>query len=331
MKLSLLIGAVALTLAASESTASASFVSDFTETLKSAGAAIKQLATDARSTKRTWPEAHSSKKRAVVRPFSPHDWQKLIKSFDAWDLHAPCDHEQSSVPVDLFLYYSRTFSKAPFRDTLASAVEALEQRPWRKCFRYFKIIDAKLTEKEDIYDPSQFKTLQTWNQGPNEQFLRLFANLADAGYELFYLNEPDTEPLQSNWLASLDDIIKAQSPFMVIGSTYSGSKWDAFIDELPLAMVNHINGNAVYNVSSTKLRDLVGRMIEEGAGHSSFDLRFAEMLLEEYDAASLRSVTRISMNFKTMQLPSSSKGRFPNRYYFHTVANSLTRGRRVKS
>lgn len=266
------------------STTTASFLGDFTHTFGSAASAVSQLAHDmlGSDARIKFPSTHSSKKRAIVRPFSPNDWNKLISSFDVWNTNVPCDSNSPlTVPTDLFLHYSRSLSDAPFYDELSKAVERLDDAPWRKCFRYVKLIDAKLTAEQDVYEPTKSKTMKNFNQGPQMQFLRLVATLGNAGYELFYLLEPDTTPLRSDWLVSLQNIIQRERPFMIVGSTYSGSKWNAFRDELPESLLHHINGNAIYNISSSTFQQFVNAMIVEGVGHSSFDLRFAEMLLQK--------------------------------------------------
>mmetsp|Transcript_61832 Transcript_61832/g.170980 ORF Transcript_61832/g.170980 Transcript_61832/m.170980 type:complete len:224 (-) Transcript_61832:215-886(-) len=74
--------------------------------------------------------------------------------------------------------------------------------------------------------------------------------------------------------------------FLVFAQTtskYRGDKWDTFFDQLPWALVNHINGNAMYNLSHPLLEVIV-RQLENEAGTVAnsipYDYRIAQMIEE---------------------------------------------------
>lgn len=66
-------------------------------------------------------------------------------------------------------------------------------------------------------------------------------------------------------------------------SKYKGYKWDAFINELPQALVNHINGNAFYNLTHPLLEAIVEQLENEAgtaANSMPYDYRIAQMVEE---------------------------------------------------
>jgi len=66
-------------------------------------------------------------------------------------------------------------------------------------------------------------------------------------------------------------------------SKYKGYKWEAFKSELSWALVNHINGNAFYNLTHPLLEAIV-QQLEDEAGTAAnsipFDYRIAQMVEE---------------------------------------------------
>ena len=69
----------------------------------------------------------------------------------------------------------------------------------------------------------------------------------------------------------------------MVDSSYRGDKWDAFYSQLPLSLVNHLNGNAIYNVSSIVLNKIVGQLEREAntTGNAiPYDYRIGQMVEE---------------------------------------------------
>ena len=66
-------------------------------------------------------------------------------------------------------------------------------------------------------------------------------------------------------------------------SKYNGDKWDKFYEKIPLSLLNHINGNAIYNTSHPLLERLVGQLeVEAPCPYNSipYDYRMSQMITE---------------------------------------------------
>ena len=71
--------------------------------------------------------------------------------------------------------------------------------------------------------------------------------------------------------------------FYFFDSKYTGDKWDSFYDQLPLSLVNHINGNAIYNVTHPLLEVLINRLEEEANTPFNtipYDYRISQIMAE---------------------------------------------------
>ena len=66
-------------------------------------------------------------------------------------------------------------------------------------------------------------------------------------------------------------------------SKYNGDKWDNFYEQIPLSLIHHINGNAIYNTSHPLLERLVGQLeVEAPCPYNSipYDYRMSQMVVE---------------------------------------------------
>ena len=227
----------------------------------------------------------------IVRPFSTSDVNSLIDSFDRWDALPPCtDPSQLSESVDLVLYLSRNVSSEDNRTlsvrTTVDAFlqEAVPAKPWRSCFNSVSLLGANLTEAQDMYRSSHGAHDVTWNLGPNLQFYFMLQYYATANVDVLFMMESDTIPLAPEWLQGLLNTKGALGPFSVVGSQYSGYKWRFLRSLLKRSLLDHLNGNALYNLSSPLLRselDTFDVNEWETVLHSSFDVRFAEVVYDE--------------------------------------------------
>lgn len=68
-------------------------------------------------------------------------------------------------------------------------------------------------------------------------------------YELALIMEPDNRPQRTGWLDELLAEAVERAPFAVLGSKYKGRAWDGIKDQMPASLVEHINGNAAYNLT----------------------------------------------------------------------------------
>lgn len=71
--------------------------------------------------------------------------------------------------------------------------------------------------------------------------------------------------------------------FKNVCSKYRGHKWDGFIHQLPWSLLNHINGNAFYNLSHPVLNTIIEQLEKEAdtdANSVPFDYRIAQLVEE---------------------------------------------------
>ena len=68
-----------------------------------------------------------------------------------------------------------------------------------------------------------------------------------------------------------------------VHSQYNGNGWDQFADKLPLALLHHLNGNGIYNVSHPLMANIVSELEAEADtayNAIAYDYRISQMLLE---------------------------------------------------
>ena len=66
-------------------------------------------------------------------------------------------------------------------------------------------------------------------------------------------------------------------------SQYDGDKWDNFYEKIPISLLHHTNGNAIYNTSHPLLERLVGQLeVEAPCPYNSipYDYRMSQMWVE---------------------------------------------------
>ena len=280
--------------------------------------------------------ASPSRKFALVRPATPHDVQELVESFDLWDEYAPCtegaDGELLGYKVDLVISLSR-------RDTnnLKADAEVLQglhdkfdesRHEWSKCFSSLQIFDAKLTEEEDIYNVASQKTNPLWVNGPNLQFRSTFGHLRDSDYDFMFLMEADTFPWANGWLDSLLTEVSSQSSesssFGILGSKYRGSAWDGFRDKIPVALREHVNGNAVYNLKNPLLNDVVKELEQEQDNYFKavpYDYRISQIAMEaSQGVASTFPFPTLLTNIDESQLLPHKQAHFKDMWKHHAKA-----------
>ncbi|CAE7249816.1 CSMD1, partial [Symbiodinium natans] len=122
---------------------------------------------------------------------------------------------------------------------------------WSTCFRSMFIHEANLTAWEDIYDSRGYSVHKGWVAGPNKVFrsvLRSFVDKAFGEYSHFYFMEFDAVPVRAEWLQQFVAEALYYPPAAIRGSRYRGDTWDNYLQKLPLELLFHINGNAIYTV-----------------------------------------------------------------------------------
>ncbi|KAL7523597.1 hypothetical protein ACHAWF_000587, partial [Thalassiosira exigua] len=194
--------------------------------------------------------------------------------------------------ANVFLFYSQTFSE---NDAAVKAVDEILDRfyepgGWSRCFDNIYAIEANIPQELDLYIPSAQEELYNWVNGPNRQFEAAFRIIQSGEwgeYDGFYLMEGDSVPIKAHWLDVVLSEIEVNRPFAILGACislagifgykmcvcshhvyliicanrqYDGDKWDNFYEKIPISLLHHTNGNAIYNTSHPLLERLVGQL-----------------------------------------------------------------------
>eukprot|EP00439_Symbiodinium_sp_Y106_P040471 s2369_g4.t5 len=240
-----------------------------------------------------WIVVGGASKLAVVRNFATDAEAESVSGvFGLWNETLPCSSAPIDAEVDLILVYNRVLEESALA---AAAVETLRSRfegrldPWATCFSSFQVQEINLTSSEDIYDRRGYEIRRDWVHGPNTVFRTLLRNFIDrawGNYSHFYFMEFDAVPVRSNWLDQF--ILEAlRYPDAAIrGSHYRGDTWDTFLRNMPMDLLYHINGNAIYNVQHPWLEYLLAKLDEDAALETdsgvAFDVLMANLSFEEF-------------------------------------------------
>ena len=229
---------------------------------------------------------------AIARPFSAGDVEELAASFDVWEVFPPCaanegddDHKPSGIigsRADLFLVYSQSIDLSPEALEAVSAVEEIFERTngWNGCIGQVRALSAGIDPMLDIYDPSAQGHNSLWVNGPNRHFERTIRLIQTENYDAMYLMEGDSVPVADAWLDSLLSDVENHRPFDILGSVFKGDKWDPFLGSLDKSLVQHINGNAIYNLTEGSLLPTIVEELErEADGSIPYDLRISQLTL----------------------------------------------------
>ncbi|CAE7351814.1 unnamed protein product, partial [Symbiodinium pilosum] len=156
---------------------------------------------------------------------------------------------------------------------------------WMKCFSKITSMSAMLNPEQDVYDSNGYTTNKHWVSGPNT----VFKSIMDAMYmgpykgmyDSFFLMEMDAVPIKQYWLDQFEmeaHEMPAQN-MAVRGSQYLGDKWDLFKHMMPDYLVEHINGNAIYNLKNNWTEYLYTAFTSQGTTNMmeemAFDVAFA--------------------------------------------------------
>lgn len=248
----------------------------------------------------------SRKKRlAVVRPFAPFSADEIVDSFASWDTLWPCvsanddGNDESEYDVDLILSYSQTYDAAAADSAAIEAMTGLQKkfdrnRGWNHCFESLHHIEAAIPTHMDLYQRNHVQLNRHWVNGPNSQFRSIMEFIQrrneeetskgmEPYYEAVLILEGDSRVQTPGWLDRVLDEMKSKAPFAILGSKYKGHSWDNFRDQMPKALLEHINGNAVYNVTHPLTEHYVAELKEEENTYFNaipYDYRISQMISE---------------------------------------------------
>jgi len=227
---------------------------------------------------------------AIVRPFSPKDYASIEQSFKSWESQfIPCGDQHQNNSFDLYLSYSQDLNQGYGKRYVSPLLNYFRKSfingnlSWSKCFQNLFLHDCKINENEDIYNPHQYYTNSLWVNGPNEQFRIISEFFGKQDYDVWYLMEMDSHPIKAGFLDALAEEIERERPFAILGSTYKGDRWDMMMNEVQSTLKNHINGNAVYNVSHPTMKFLL-EQLKNGSQYDynriPYDYRMSQLIYE---------------------------------------------------
>lgn len=93
-------------------------------------------------------------------------------------------------------------------------------------------------------------------------------------------------------------------------SKYLGDNWDNFLSKMPASLLNHINGNAIYNLTSPSLEYLIDQLeLEADSVENSipYDLRIAQIILEANGGPKPNFSPQLLAKYPTRQLSKEIK------------------------
>jgi hypothetical protein len=160
---------------------------------------------------------------AIARTFSVVDTDLLPGSFSIWDDFPPCQRG-SPLRVDLFLVYSRSLSddSIPAQSSIEAVKDNISHNDgWRECFVNVIGIGVDIDPAVDLYEIDQQQSNSMWVNGPNRHFERTIRAVQDAEsgpYDLLYLMEMDSIPVQPFWLDVILEEVRVESKeFAILG------------------------------------------------------------------------------------------------------------------
>ncbi|CAE7321555.1 SELP [Symbiodinium sp. CCMP2456] len=230
---------------------------------------------------------------AIVRPYASNaEVQSLQSVFDLWSEVLPCT-EAPEVSVDVILVFSKTFEASPQARTAADAIKTQFENGtfiWAQCFRSLTVQEANLTAIEDVYDSRGYSIRKAWVTGPNKVFksvLRAAVDKTVGEYSHFFYMELDSVPVREGWLLQYVAEALYYPTAAIRGSRYRGDTWDGFLKDLPLELLIHINGNAIYNVEHPWTLRLLAHLEDASFEIDSiaFDIKMANLSFEEFGNA----------------------------------------------
>mmetsp|Transcript_26422 Transcript_26422/g.55787 ORF Transcript_26422/g.55787 Transcript_26422/m.55787 type:complete len:542 (-) Transcript_26422:97-1722(-) len=262
-----------------------------TEPLMATSSDSVSVATDSES------ESDKTLSIAIGRPFAVHQIDELVASFDEWKTFPLSRHGcknfeigSSSNRIGLVLSFPREGDPHRYPEVYEAYKKIQEMwretNGWGGCISSVDLMFANIDKEYDIYANffDKEEGYYNWVNGPNRQFERLFRFIQKTKkFDVWYLMEPDSHPRRDFWLDHLLEEVREKQPFAMLGSKYNGKRWDRWGKHMPLSVLHHINGNAVYNLTDPLLLNMVSEFESE---HNTifnaipFDLRLSQMVLE---------------------------------------------------
>lgn len=188
------------------------------------------LLSKARQVRHARIERRKSARIAIATPFVGRQVSQLIRNLKRL---AALPGGGAVEAIDLLLFYHR--SQRHYEEHVSHEQRQLVQRTCAGAMggRACQVVFQDLTEPEDVYTVFN-------SAGPVNQMLGIVIVLHQAGYEGFFLQEPDTWPARAGWGDALLHMLLGPEKE---GWWMRGTVWRNWRPTL-----EHINGNALYRL-----------------------------------------------------------------------------------
>eukprot|EP00439_Symbiodinium_sp_Y106_P001738 s7500_g1.t1 len=232
-----------------------------------------------------WAGGHGHEHLAVVRVFST-DEEVMLLNMSKMGKDLSGNSMANEVVMDMVNGFQMKMDMDMYGSTNVTMGTMYD---WMECFSAIKSMSAMLNPEQDVYDSNGYTTNKHWVSGPNHVFKKILDAMYMGEYmdmyDSFFLMEMDAVPIKDNWLVQFETEAHEvhDNDQAVRGSQYLGDKWDLFKQMMPVYLVEHINGNAIYNLKNSWCKYLYqaftmagdASMMEEMA----FDVAFAMMTM----------------------------------------------------
>ncbi|CAF4439169.1 unnamed protein product [Rotaria socialis] len=186
-------------------------------------------------------------KFAVVIPFIRSQLNAVVAQLAISNIHSPC-RLRSNYSAELIFYHNEA-KNSSLNNEMGQSLQKFDFVS--RCYRAVRVLAAELTSTQNIYPAGSAYMWQKLLLDESPTALRSF------GFTHFFLMEADTRPIRANWLDAIINQITQGHPdlnyfstdWWMLGSIYRGT--------MPINLhFLHINGNAIYHLSSSFLEYL---------------------------------------------------------------------------
>ena len=214
---------------------------------------------------------------AIIIPFTAKDLDRLETNIRHWSdpliFPACMPSKKYGNFIDIVFLFNR---RLDLDTAVLDRLKQLEQRTLgqiQQCIRNVRYVSASLTAEEDQYP-----------FGPSNMFWNLFnTRQLLAQYHAFYWMEPDNYPCRARWIDRLYEELALDAEFWMKGSLLRDVSDTRNPDYETYTFREHLNGNALYRLSSSKFRDFMAKVQAEWRQRpqdfvSSFDIAIERVL-----------------------------------------------------
>lgn len=226
----------------------------------------------------------SAKLTHMVISFHPSQEATLLRNLELWRHFAPCDNTNNDIfGRDVSLTFFVSSDADPVLETrILSLFQSLPQTIMG-CFSQVKFHTSRF--RDDDGDALRS------SRAMFEQMLNGWLGMVQPAYVLYMT--PDTIPIRSAWLATIDTLTRYPSaPFWIKGSPFRGDTAQLGVN-CTLVDRMHIDATAIYNLGDPSFRhfyfDLVRPYVAKKEGEAGFAKDIGSYILDDKNDQFYRS------------------------------------------